>query len=206
MAGILSFRRWIAVVLFLTSLSAIARAEETQPAPRPFVQERAWILSYEFDVPYDNFDSQFRAIDVQAFRAAHAWKVRYGLEGQLGALVFLGFGTKSDPLSSNPTENSNAGGIGFGPSARWNFLQTHRFRVFADGESDFIYALPQFPAGGSATNAFLRAGGGVAYRFGDKKWIEAGYRRAHVSNGGGIVPSNPAWNGKGIYVGVRFVR
>ncbi len=206
MTGIFSFHRWILFILFVASLSAIARAADTQPSTHPFVQERASIFSYEFDVPYDSFDSQFRAIDVQAFRAARAWKYRYGFEGQLGALVFLGFGTKSEPFSSTPPENSNAGGVGFGPGARWNFVQTHRFRVFADGESDFIYALPQFPAGGSATNAFLRAGGGAAYRFGNKKWFEAGYRRAHVSNGGGIVPSNPAWNGKGIYVGVRFVR
>ena len=206
MVTIPSLRHWIAAVFFVASLSAISRAEDPPPSARPFVQERAWIFSYEFDVPYDSFDSQFRAIDVQAFRAAHAWKVRYGLEGQLGALVFLGFGTKSEPLSSTPPENSDAGGVGFGPDARWNFVQTRRIRLFADGESDFIYALPQFPAGGSATNAFLRAGGGIAYRFGDKRWLEAGYRRAHVSNGGGIVPSNPAWNGKGIYVGVRFVR
>lgn len=206
MVRVSPFRRRIVLILFAMSLSAMARAEDPQLAPRSFVQERAWIFSYEFDVPYDSFDSQFRAIDVQAFRAAHAWKIRYGLEGQFGALVFLGFGTKSEPFSSTPPENSNAGGIGFGPEARWNFLQTYRFRVFADGESDFIYALPQFPAGGSATNAFLRAGGGAAYRFRDKEWFEAGYRRAHVSNGGGIVPSNPAWNGKGIYIGMRFVR
>ncbi|MCB9069703.1 MAG: hypothetical protein H6629_18120 [Calditrichae bacterium] len=38
----------------------------------------------------------------------------------------------------------------------------------------------------------------------DKTQLIFGYRWQHFSNGTGIVPTNPSYNGNGIFLGFRF--
>jgi opacity protein-like surface antigen len=78
-------------------------------------------------------------------------------------------------------------------------------RIFIEGSVEILYTPggSEFPAGGTGINAFLRAGGGVQYQITGRLALEAHYEYAHVSNGGGKVPQNPMWNGRGGGVSIR---
>lgn len=60
-----------------------------------------------------------------------------------------------------------------------------------------------FPPGGSAWNGTLQFGVGGTLRVADGVALEGGVRHFHVSNGKGLVPQNPAFNGVGVHLGLR---
>jgi hypothetical protein len=98
---------------------------------------------------------------------------------------------------------SDALGLGFGPRARWNFLQSRRFRPFLEAEGDFILFDRPWPRLGTINNFFLRAGGGVSVRVSSSYWIESTFHFAHISNGECFCSGNPAWNGEGLSLALR---
>ncbi|CAN1546867.1 Lipid A 3-O-deacylase-related [Fimbriimonadaceae bacterium] len=98
------------------------------------------------------------------------------------------------------------GGFGISAVARLHIFDFRGGTCFADLVPGFAWFTDQFPPKGSRVNGSYRYGLGVRYRLSPGKSIEFGIRKIHISNGGGLVPSNPAYNGTGIFVsfGQRF--
>ena len=172
----------LVLVLFQTS---------TAPLLAQRVDERAWVASFEYYAPQPRFDRV--DIDVEAIRLAHAWHFDQGWELEFGALAFRASGRRS----------SDAVGVGLSPAVRWNFLQFSRLRLYGDLAPGVNLTDNPFPAGGAHYTFFLRAGAGASIRLTRAFWIEAAYWRTHVSNGQGLSPANPAWEGQGVSVAVR---
>jgi hypothetical protein len=165
--------------------------------------EKAWLANLQYYVPRPGFNRKNRDIDVSDIRVARAWHFRLGLEFQFGGLVFRASGTRTTDTSPPSLERSDALGLGFGPVGRWNFLQIKRLRLFGEAGPDLIFTNNPFPAGGTKYDFFLHAGGGAAFRLNESYWLEASFSWTHISNGQGIGPGNPAWQGQGVAVGIR---
>lgn len=167
----------------------------------------SWLASLEYFVPQPGFDRRNRDIDVSDVRVSRGWHFRWGLEFQLGAFFLRATGTRAAPsLAPSPQqEPSGAYGLGIGPDFRWNFLQFRRLRLFADADPDVFFTNHDFPAGGSKYNFFLRVGAGPAFGLTKSLWVEGRFLWAHISNGQGLGPGNPAWQGRGVTAGVRYV-
>jgi hypothetical protein len=62
------------------------------------------------------------------------------------------------------------------------------------------------PPGGDIYNFTWQLGGALAFRIDERFTLSAGVRRMHVSNGQGLVPRNPSYEGIGFPLGlaVRF--
>lgn len=169
--------------------------------------ENSWLVSLEYYAPQPGFYRHNRDIDVSDIRVSRAWHFRWGLEFQLDAFFLRATGNRTAPsfAPSPPPQPSGAYGLGVGPVFRWNFLQFKRLRLFADADPDIFFTNHDFPAGGSKYNFFLRAGAGPAFRLTNSLWVESRFLWAHISNGQGIVPGNPAWQGRGLAAGACYM-
>ncbi len=166
--------------------------------------EKAWLANLEYYVPLPGFNRKNRDIDVSDIRVARAWHFQKGWEFQVGGLLFRATGNRTAPslLPNPPQEDSSAFGGGTGPLLRWNFLQFHRWRLFAEAEEDLLLTNNDFPAQGTSYNGYFRGGGGASFRLNDSYWLEAGFHFAHVSNGKAL-QDNPIWNGRGFSLVIR---
>jgi hypothetical protein len=166
--------------------------------------ERAWVVDVEYFAPQPGFDRLNRDIDVSDIRLARAWHFSSGWECELDAMALRASGTRTTGASPAAIERSDTPiGVGFGPAVRWNFLQLDRVRLFGNLAPNVIFTENNFPAGGTKYNFLLRAGAGAAFRIADAYWLEAGFFWAHISNDTGLVPGNPAWQGRGVTLSMR---
>lgn len=111
-------------------------------------------------------------------------------------------------MIANPKQIANPNEIaGFGPLVRWNFLQTGRCRLFADGGADGLQTgSPAYviPLGGVGYNFFLRAGSGASFRLHSSYWLDASFRFAHITTGFGPGADNYIpWSGLGVSLALR---
>jgi hypothetical protein len=165
----------------------------------PLTQTANWL-----SVAYYTSAEGYNAINVEALDLARAWRLGDILEiqGRLGA--FHAEGRRLDAYYLYDS-NSTTTGATIGIGSRLYPLAIRRTRIFIEGAVEILYTpgSSDFPAGGTGLNAFLRAGGGVQYQITGRLALEAHYEYAHVSNGGGSVPQNPMWNGRGGGVSIR---
>ena len=167
------------------------------------VAQESGIWSLEDYGPRDQFDEQFRDLDVFALNYARAWRMSSGFEFSLSGGPWLARGTRWEPLTSDPPVDSDAFGISVGGGVRYNFPEVLRVRPFVDGTVHFSWAERPFPVGGSAVNGFVRWGLGLEVKMHADDSLDLGYRRGHVSNGGKSSVQNPAWNGDGLFLAWR---
>ena len=164
----------------------------------PLTQTADWL-----NVSYYTSAQAYNEINVEALDLARAWRLgnRLELQGRLGA--FHAQGTRLD--AADPSDdNSTTYGATLGFGSRLYPLVVQRTRIFIEGSVEILYSQgSDFPAGGTGLNAFLRAGGGVQYQITTRLALEVHFEYAHVSNGGGSVPQNPMWNGRGGGVSIR---
>jgi hypothetical protein len=165
--------------------------------------ETAWLVGIDYYAPQPGFDRENRDIDVENLRVARAWHFADGWEFQFGGAFFRASGTRTTNTSPPSLERSDALGVTVGPVVRWNFLQLGRVRLFASLGIGLSYTNADFPAGGTPWDFFLRGGAGASFRISRTNWVEAGFWWTHISNGTGIVPGNPAWQGRGVSVSLR---
>ena len=170
--------------------------------------EFAIASDFEYYEPWPGFNRLNRDISLQVARVAVAAHLQQGWEFQFNGLAMRARGvrTLSDVSAGSPNPPqvaSNALALGAGPRARWNFLQSSRFRFFVDAEGDLILSDRPFPFRGTIYNFFLHAGGGISVRVSDSFWIESAFRFAHISNGSCFCAGNPTWNGRGLTIGLR---
>lgn len=164
----------------------------------------AWVFEVESASPRGEFAPEFRDIQAVSLTAMRSWRQSNGFEFQLGGGLYGATGVRSEPFSSEPPEDSDAAGVKAGGRVRYNFPPVGPVRPFVDGYAGVVWTPGSpFPAGGTAVNGQAAWGGGVAFEMTESWSFEAGYRRQHLSNGGGLVDYNPAFDSHGAFIGVR---
>jgi len=165
----------------------------------PLTQTANW-----FSVSYYTSSQDYNAINVEALDLARVWRLGNVLELQARLGAFHAQGERLDAPYLYDSDSTTSGAT-FGIGSRLYPLAVRRMRIFIEGSVEILYTpgSSDFPPGGTGLNAFLRAGGGVQYQITKRLALEAHYEYAHVSNGGGDVPQNPMWNGRGGGVSIR---
>lgn len=168
------------------------------------VTEEAWVFEVEHFAPRGDFQEAIRDLDGVSVSAMRAWRYSSGLELQIGGGLFRATGTTTELFSPDPPVESGADGIRAGGRVRYNFPQLGAARPFVDGYAGVLWTPgAPFPAGGTAVNGMATWGGGVEVAVDDRWAVEAGWRNQHISNGGGLVDHNPAWDSQGAFLSLR---
>ncbi len=198
--GELRHARWaILPAALVLPTTALARDRDVvQWAPTRGV-ERSWRLQADYLSPKE----ANRPIDVVTVTASHVWRFPFGVEAALGLGVLNANGQRIEV--NRPPLDSGATGALFGGGVRLAPMRVGPVEPFVEGGVHFLYTAGHpFPAEGSSVNGLVRWGGGVNVHLSDRLAVEGGYHGAHISNGGGLVSYNPAWNGRGGFVGLSW--
>ncbi len=150
-----------------------------------------------------------RDIDVMTLDWSRGWKVWGAFELQERLTALHAHGARTDaPYGVDP--DSTATGLAVGPAVRFyflDFLGVEPARPFLEGSAQFLFTpgtADGFPSGGSGVNGFERAGAGILFRLRAHLAMEVTYQwYSHVSNGVGLSPQNPMWNGRGGSIALR---
>ncbi|MBB6093840.1 hypothetical protein HNQ60_002721 [Povalibacter uvarum] len=139
--------------LLCTSVGSAAADEPMPAAPKEYgwfgaVDEAARTISMDYFGPRDDFDEQFRAIDVVALTMMHGWRAESGFELQLGGGVLVANGTRHEPFSIESVQDSDAVGLLGGGLVRYNLPALPIGHAFIDASIQFLWAERPFPAGG----------------------------------------------------------
>lgn len=209
-AGMPSFPAIYCSALLLAVLAGAtpAAAQEGEPAERPgffSVDETSWVVRSEYSAPRGDFERAFRDIGLTTLEVQRAWTLHGPLELRAGGGITYAKGSTSEPFADEPPRPVNILGFNGGVEARVDVIRHDRFRLFVDGSVNLLWTHgAQFPPGGTGVNGYLRAGPGAMLKLSDRIALETGYHLSHVSNGAGIVTHNPAYNGHGGYLSIRF--
>ncbi len=180
----------------MTARAGGAEALPDWSGPVLALREDGWSASIDLLGPRGDFGEQFRDIDLYGLTLGRSWQFGYGLELRALASGVVARDERSEPFSPTPPLHSDAEGLAFGGGLRQYLLDWQGLHLFAEGSVQFLWTMgTPFPAGGSGVNGLVRWGGGAGYDLGPGLRLEMSYQRAHISNGGGIVASNPAWKG-----------
>lgn len=79
-----------------------------------------------------------------------------------------------------------------------------RLSVGGDASGGLLLYTQHFPAGGDVYNFMWRAGVLLEYRASAAVWAGAGFHVMHVSNGQGLGPHNPSYEGRGVAFWLSF--
>ncbi|MCE7991304.1 MAG: hypothetical protein HEP71_04960 [Roseivirga sp.] len=101
---------------------------------------------------------------------------------------------------------SNTIGLGVTGFARYELLNFHHHNFYLETGYGMLFTAAPFPYGGTHWNFTVRYGMGYNVRLNSGQYLLFGWRWMHISNGTGFVPTNPAYDGNGIYVGFKFVK
>ena len=108
-------------------------------------------------------------------------------------------------VSEEPGQlNSDSFGGGGSLGLKWHFLRGKRWSTFFNGTVGFLWTSPEFPDGGSRLNFMERIGLGLTLQLREQLNLIASYSHVHVSNGQGLVRTNPAFTGDGGYAGFVY--
>lgn len=197
-----------ALLLAALASATPAAAQDGGLAERPeffSVDEMSWVVRSEYNAPRGDFGRDFRDIGLTTLEVQRAWTLHGPLELRAGGGITYAEGSTSEPFSVDPARAVSVLGFNGGVEARVDVIRHDRFRLFVDGSVNLLWTHgTQFPPGGTGVNGYLRAGPGAMLKLSDRIALEAGYHLSHVSNGAGIVTHNPAYNGHGGYVSIRF--
>jgi hypothetical protein len=136
-----------------------------------------------------------------------------GAEWVPGRLAFLGGATTTGAegyiLQYNAqwqTVRYDTAALGIGPMflLSWAPLRVGRVSLALDAVGAIVFYDTHFPTGGDIYNFTLRFGGAVAVRILPTLSLSAGGRWMHVSNGQGLGPQNPSYEGAGFHLGVTL--
>jgi hypothetical protein len=187
------------------SLSSESPSQLEQHRHVPFGSADEFALGTTLDYyePEPGFNRQNRDIDLQVASMVLAAHMEHGWEFQFNGVALRAHGYRTPPSGLRPEIASDAAALGGGSVARWNFLQFSRLRSFVEAEGDFLLFDRPWPTLGTVNDFFLRAGGGVSVKLTDSYWIEPRFLFAHISNGECFCAKNPAWNGRGLSLGIR---
>lgn len=129
------------------------------------------------------------------FGLVHYFRERLGFFSEAAALA---------PSGRRDGRVVDTVGLGFASGLRWHFRLRPRYGLYAEWGAGFMVATDAFPPQGTSWNGMSYFGAGVNAGAGDGLQILAGLRQMHVSNGKGLVPQNPSFDGLGGYLGLAL--
>jgi hypothetical protein len=99
---------------------------------------------------------------------------------------------------------TEAGGVGPIFLLRWAPFRIANVAVAGEMVGGIVIYSNGFPAGGDVYNFTWRFGGSLSYQVNDALFLNAGVRWMHVSNGQGLGPQNPSYEGIGFPIGATL--
>ena len=146
---------------------------------------------------------------IETISSNFMWIKNYGvgsIDVQAGLTLTRPWGEIEQLDENLQTITLKSGAWGVGPVFlfRWNLWPSASVHPILDCSGATIYYDRQFPGGGERYNFMGRFGAG--FGLGSEKSLKVilKYEWMHVSNGRGLVPNNPSYEGKGPYIGFRF--
>ena len=162
---------------------------------------------------FEPTDSQ-RDIRVNVLNLEYERRIQHEALSRLGAGGILsGYSAKGTSYDLGKLFTEPNGGVYPVDTTGWGLqcllrlyvIDEPRFTFFVEGAAGIAFFDDRFPPQGTKLNFTRRYGAGGTYRFSDSLEVMGGYRVAHVSNGNGDGASdNPAWDGRGPYLGLRY--
>jgi opacity protein-like surface antigen len=134
-------------------------------------------------------------------RPRSGWQRRLAFGGELG---LHGSGGTVQYLFEPTRYASDTSGFSTSAFARLYALGSPRFDLFVEGAGGFIKFKEPFPPNGTIINGLLRYGAGLRVGISRRVSADVGYRHAHISNGMGLVPLNPSFDGNGAFAGITM--
>jgi len=125
----------------------------------------------------------------------HYFRDRLGLCGELSLYR---------PTGRRDGRSVDTIGLGLAFALRWHFLRQLGFSLYTDWGFGLMVGLNAFPPEGTHYNGTPYFGLGLSARLRQDIQLLAGLRQLHISNGKGVVPENPSFDGLGAYLGVAL--
>lgn len=124
---------------------------------------------------------------------------------RLGATVTRATG-RIEQLGDQGAYTLASPGWGAGPAldSRFTLLARDGWRLTLDSTVAVLLYDRRFPTGGKHHNGMLQAGPSVGATLAGGSRIDVGWRWMHVSNGQGLGPHNPSYEGTGLTVRWRL--
>ena len=123
---------------------------------------------------------------------ASASRARGGIEQLTGSF--------EDGTLRTQVLDSPAWGVGATVSAGLRLGQAGRATWALESSGSLMLYDRGFPNGGTRVNGMLQAGPSVAWDLGRGRSVTLGARWTHISNGQGLGPHNPSYEGGGLHV------
>ena len=102
--------------------------------------------------------------------------------------------------------SANTIGAGLSGGIRIELLNLSYHNFYVEGYEGMIFTKDAFPPKGTPWNFIARFGFGYTVNLAEKRYLIFGWRWMHISNGTGFVPSNPSYDGNGLYIGFKFTQ
>lgn len=99
---------------------------------------------------------------------------------------------------------SDATGVGLAGLLRWYPIEGPGWRAFVELGLGLLVTDAAFPQGGTDTNGARHVGLGAVVDVTEDLGLVLGIRQQHVSNGKGLGPENPTYEGMGAYLGLQL--
>ena len=210
---IISFRKLVAqapagCALAFAALAASQAACAADSEWKPTLN--AVSLYVESFAPEDSYrDIQVDALNLEyERRIGYAPLSRVGIGGIVSGYSAKGTSYDLSKLFTAPDAGVypvDTTGWGIQGLLRLYLIDEPRFTLFVEGAAGIAFFDDRFPPEGTKLNFTRRYGLGATVRLSEDFDIMGGYRVAHISNGNGAgAPDNPAWDGRGPYVGIRW--
>ena len=103
-------------------------------------------------------------------------------------------------------QNANTLGGGISGGMRWEIINFSHHNFYIETYQGMIFTFDDFPPGGTSWNFMVRYGLGYNIHLSNKRYLYFGWRWIHISNGKGLIPENPAYDGNGLFIGFKFVK
>ncbi len=163
---------------------------------------KTWAAYIEY---YDSQDSD-RDISIVQLNAETGFNLFRGFSINGNAYLMLTSGQRtledSIPVIKQKADVFGAGFLGF---LRWDVLRIQSHSLFVDAGAGMVFTNNAFPPGGTVWNFTQRYSLGLAIGLNENAKVLLGWRHIHISNGKGFGhPKNPAYDGNGPYLGLRF--
>ncbi len=167
------------------------------------------IPKWEVGIEYYSPTSLSRDIQTISMNFLYGWERTRKFPLTLGGGITLTHAWGSiiqldDNLNDVEFENS-ASGIGPIFCLKYELLRFQNWSVAPDFLGGVLLYSEKFPAGGDIYNFMWRLGGMLTYKVPESSTsLGISYRWMHVSNGQGLTPKNPSYEGAG--VGFSFIK
>jgi hypothetical protein len=189
-------------VAVIAALSATAYADPPPVTPRASV--RLFVASEtEYYVPTKS-DRRVQSNFENVMAGVSLFRGRFTVAGGATATSARGYITQYGDHFQDVALATAVGGAGPIFLLRAQPFELWRLSLALDLVGGLVLYAHRFPPGGDVYNFAWRLGGALALRLTDAVSVSTGARWMHVSNGQGLGPQNPSYEGVGFPLGVTY--